>query len=81
MGWTSEARGASRNDGVGLAFPDEGVVLGAMMKLEKVRVEKKINDKGEKEQRCVYSLCEGCACFRVGLSTYTSNSVLGGLLE
>lgn len=77
VGWTAEARGASRNDEVGLAFPDEGDVLGAMMILDKVRVEKEINDKGEKEQRCVYSLCEGCACFQVGLSTYTSNCTWG----
>ena len=34
MGWTAEARGASRNDGVGLAFPDEGIVLGAIVNLE-----------------------------------------------
>jgi hypothetical protein len=77
VGWTADARGASRNDGVGLAFPDEGVVFGAMNILDKVRVEIEINDKGEKEQRCVYSLYEGCAYFRAGLSTYTSNSVLG----
>jgi hypothetical protein len=79
VGWTGEVRGASRNDGVGLAFPDEGEVLGAIMILDKVHVEKKINEKGEKVQRCVYSLCEDCGCFQVGLSTYTSNSVLGGI--
>jgi len=66
---------------VGLAFPDEGEVLGAMVMLDKVRVEKEINEKGEKVQRCVYGLCEGCACLQVGLSTYTSNGVLGGLIE
>ena len=77
VGWTADVRGASRNDGVGLAFPDEGVVFGAMKNLDKIRVEKEINEKGEKEQRYVYSLYEGCACFRAGLSTYTSGSVLG----
>ena len=54
---------------------DDRAVLGAMMKLDKVRAEKKINDRGEKEQQCVCSPCGGCACFRAGLSTYTSNCV------
>ena len=46
VGWTSEAKGTSKNDGVGLAFPNEGVVSEARMKLDKVRVEKKIQRQG-----------------------------------
>jgi len=37
----------SRADKAGLAFPDEGVVLGAIGDFNEV------NEMGEKEQRCV----------------------------